>query len=143
MKLLLYLIFLFGCETYAFAKADTVIVHKDPRLELLAAKQAVANKRNSMLTSAGLYKGFRIQIASTSSRDRAFNDKAELLLRFPNEKSYVLFQSPYFKVRIGNFLKREDADEFRKQVLKYFPGGAYVVEDAIEYTPSNEDDQDE
>jgi hypothetical protein len=33
---------------------------------------------------------------------------------FPEEKTYVIFQSPNFKVRIGNFIKKEDADKFKE-----------------------------
>jgi len=87
-----------------------------------------------MLTSSGLYKGFRIQIISTTNRDQAIKAKADIMARVPNEKGYLTYNSPYFKVRIGNFIKREDADKLRTQLNKYYPQGIYVVDDAIEYT---------
>lgn len=114
---------------------DSILVRKDPRLDLLSAKQAQINKRTAMMTSSGLYKGFRLQVISTVNRDKAFKIKTELLNLFPDQKSYTTFQSPSFKVRIGNFLKREEAEKFRKILNQYFPQGVYVVEDAIEYTP--------
>jgi hypothetical protein len=58
--------------------------------------------------------------------------------KFPEHKTYIIFQSPNFKVRIGNFIKREEAEKLRKQLSKYFPQGVYVVEDAIEYYPKDE-----
>ncbi|MFY8004165.1 MAG: SPOR domain-containing protein [Chitinophagaceae bacterium] len=122
------------------AKADTVIVLQDPRIEILAQKQAQINKRSAMLTSSGMYKGFRLQVASTQNREEAFKLKTLLISRFPNHKSYILFQSPYFKVRIGNFLKREDAEKLRQQMQKQFPSGVYLVDDAIEYTPTEEEE---
>jgi hypothetical protein len=88
-----------------------------------------------MLTSSGQYKGFRLQVISTNDREKAFGIKSDLMNRYPEEKAYVMFQSPYFKVRIGNFIKREDANKFRKNLNKLFPQGVFVVEDAIEYTP--------
>jgi hypothetical protein len=123
----------------AFAN-DTIIVKKDPRIDILTSKQILINKRSSMLTSTGQYKGYRIQVMSTTSRDQAFNIKGDLLNKFPTEKSYVMFQSPYFKVRLGNFLKREEADAFRKNLNKLFPQGVFIVEDTIEYTPPPEDE---
>ncbi|HNJ58346.1 MAG TPA: SPOR domain-containing protein, partial [Chitinophagaceae bacterium] len=93
------------------------------------------NKRSSMLTSTGQYKGFRLQIISTREREKAFNIKAELLTKYPEEKSYVLFQSPYFRVRIGNFVKREDAEKFRKILNKTYKNGVFIVEDVIDYIP--------
>ena len=101
----------------AFAN-DTIIVKKDPRIDVLTSKQISINKRSSMLTSSGQYKGYRIQVMSTTSRDQAFNIKGDLLNKFPTEKSYIMFQSPYFKVRLGNFLKREEAENFRSRIDK-------------------------
>ena len=123
--------------SFLFAN-DTVIVVKDARMDLLTAKQAQVNKRSSMMTSGGQYKGFRIQVSSSNSRDNATAIKTNMMNLFPDHKSYIIFQSPNFKVRVGNFLKKEDAEKFRKQLNKYFPQGVYVVEDAIEYYPKDE-----
>lgn len=119
---------------------DTIIVHKDARLDLLTQKQIQMNKLASMLTSNGLYKGFRVQIISTSNRDEAFKIKADVLTKFPDQKSYIIFQAPNYKIRIGNFLKREDAENYRKQITNSFPQEIYVVEDAIEYTPKGNEE---
>ena len=136
-RILFFFIFL-SLAKFSFA-SDTIIVHKDPRLDILSQKQAQINKHSLMMTSNGQYKGFRVQLASTSSRDDAFKMKTDLLLKFPDEKAYVIFQSPYFKVRIGNFLKKDDAEKFRKQYAKLLPQGVYIVEDAIDYTPTEEE----
>ena len=112
--------------------ADTIVVIKDPRLDVLSQKQAFINKRTSVLTSNGKVKGFRIQITSTNNRDQAFNAKAAVQSRFPDQKVYTTYQAPLFKVRVGDFLKREDAEKIRKLMLSIFPDGMYVVEDVIE-----------
>ncbi len=132
-------LFIFSAFVFqAMASSDTVIVHKDPRLDILSAKQAMINKRSSMMTSSGLYKGFRVQVLSTQSRGEAFKMKTDLLTKFPDLKTYLLFQSPNFKVRIGNFIKREDADKLRKQLSKVIPNNIYVVEDAVEYAVTDD-----
>lgn len=137
MKQLLFFCF------WVFAKVsfanDTIIVHKDARLDVLSAKQIQMNKHNVMLTSNGQHKGFRLQVISTNNREEAFRIKADLLAKFPDQKTYALFQSPNFKVRIGNFLKREEAEKFRTQLSKYYPDGVYIVEDIIEYTLTEEE----
>ncbi len=119
---------------------DSIVVKRDPRMDLLAQKQAQVNKRTAMLTSNGQYKGYRVQVISTNSREQAFKIKAELLTRFSDQKTYTIYQSPLFKVRIGNFLRREDADKYRKLLNKVYPQGVYVVEDVIEYNPSEEEE---
>src|SRR5688500_4551813 len=104
-----------ACFVICSASAqDSIVVKKDPRLDVLTHKQAAANKRNSMMTKDGKYKGFRVQVISTRDRNKALDTKVALLTRFPEEKAYTLYQSPYFKVRIGNFITKEDAEVFRK-----------------------------
>ncbi len=119
---------------------DSIVVKKDPRLDVLTAKQAAINKRTAGMTSNGHYKGFRVQVLSTADRAKALNTKAELLTKYPDEKTYTVFQSPYFRIRIGNFLKKEDAEAFRKTLVRLFPEGMYVVADIIEYTPAEDEE---
>jgi len=120
--------------------ADTIIIHKDPRLDIFAEKQSAVNKLTSKMTSSGLYKGYRLQLLNTRSRDEAFKLKSELLRAFPSQQTYVLFQSPYFKVRIGNFVRKSEAESFKSQLLRTFPKNAYIVDDVIEYTPKEDED---
>ena len=122
------------------AANDSVIVRKDARLDVLTTKQIAMNKRLAMMTPNGMYKGFRIQVISTSKRDDAFKVKSDLMSQFPDQKTYVIFQSPSFKVRIGNFLKKEDAEKLKAQLNKIYPNGVYIVDDGIEYTPKEEDE---
>ena len=136
----LSLLVVFGCLGQIALGSDSIIVKKDPRLDILSAKQIQANQRNAMLTGSGLYKGYRIQMISTPKRDDAFKMKANLEVMFPDHKIYVIYQSPNFKVRIGNFLKKEEANKFKTQLNKLFPQGVYIVEDGIEYTPKDEDE---
>jgi len=54
---------------------------------------------------------------------------------FPSQQTYVVYQSPYFKVRVGNFLHKSDAESFKNILSRSYKQNAYVVEDVIEYTP--------
>lgn len=119
--------------------SDTTIVIKDPRLDVLTQKQRVINQKLSMMAGNGLYKGFRIQVISTPKREDAMRVKADLLSNFPDHKSYVLYQSPNFKVRIGNFIRREDALKLKELLNKSYPQGVYLVEDAVEYNPREDE----
>ena len=130
-----------GMAMAGFVSAnDSVVVKKDARLDILTAKQIAMNKRLAMMTPNGMYKGFRIQVISTSKRDDAFKVKSDLMSQFPDQKTYVVFQSPSFKIRIGNFLKKEDAEKLKMQLNKLYPNGVYIVEDGIEYTPKEDEE---
>jgi hypothetical protein len=119
----------------------SVIVNKDPRLDLLAAKQAEINKKAAILNRAGHYPGFRIQVANTQNRDEANTIKAEMLRRFPDQKTYLLYQAPYFRVRVGNFLSIKEGASLRKMIMALYPNkGIFFVRDTIEYTPPEEEE---
>ncbi|TSA64032.1 MAG: SPOR domain-containing protein [Sediminibacterium sp.] len=138
MKTAIFLFVFIFASTISLYANDTVIVHKDARLDVLTAKQLQINNRAAQLTSTGQYKGFRIQVLSTASRDLAFKTKADLLARFPDQKTVTLFQSPNFKVRMGNFITKAEAEKFRLSINKLFPDGVFIVEDTIDYTPIKE-----
>lgn len=124
----------------SFAQKDSITIIKDARLDIINQKQATINKRSKMMTASGLYRGYRLQVLSSNNRNQATQVKYTLLQNYPNEKVYVVFQSPYFKVKFGNFLKRGDAEKMRKELQRLSPQGVFVVEDTIEYTPKDDED---
>ncbi len=128
-----------------FAKdtlSGTVKVYKDTRFDLLAAKQAEINKTAQKYIVKRV-QGWRVQAANTQNREEANAVKTILLQQFPDEKTYLIYQAPSFRVRIGNFLSQKEAFPLRKQISALFTGkGIYVIPDIIEVTPSL-DDEDE
>lgn len=130
------------CSVLCHAQAaDTIIIHKDARLDILTEKQTAINKVTAKMSANGLFRGYRLQVLNTRNRDDAFKTKASLLENFPDEKVYVLYQSPYFKVRVGNFINRNDAEDFKKELSLFYGQPAYVIDDMIEYIPKADDFQ--
>ena len=118
-----------------------VVVRKDPRLDILSAKQAEINKRSKVLAGNGFKRGYRIQVANTQNRDEANNVKAEMLRRFPDQKAYMLYQAPNFRVRIGNFSTQREAETLKKMISILYPQrGIYIVSDLIEFKITAEDE---
>ncbi len=123
-----------ACCKVCFA-VDTIKVHKDSRLDVLTAKQAQINKTGPVYTPGVKYKGYRLQILATHSREEADQLEAIMLQNFPNEKTYISYQSPTYKLKIGNFFTRDDAENFKIELGKVYDGGIYIVEDVVEYIP--------
>ncbi len=137
-KVLLIFICLFIVQFSKAAIFDTIIIHADARVDMFVNEEIAVNKRTSNMTSGGLYKGYRLQVISTRSREEAFNLKTWFMQNEPGQKAYLLFQSPYFKVRIGNFLTKSDALDFKKELSRIYSQPIYVVDDAVEYTPPDD-----
>ena len=55
-------------------------------------------------------KGYRVQIYNGPSRDKALAAKTEFMRRFPGVSSYIMYVSPGFRVKIGDFRNRGEAE---------------------------------
>ena len=146
-KLLVIIAFLVPACLFAqdtsFKRIDStpIIVHKDPRLDLLVKKQAQINEETSReARKSG--KGFRLMVISTISRDEAIAAKTKIYTYFPELKAYLWHQSPYYKLKAGNFKERKDAEDYQKRLNVYFPKGVFIMNDIVELKPekSKEDE---
>ncbi len=140
-QLLTFALFLLTVTSYSQDTAwkqpldsNSVIVHSDPRLDLLVKKQAQINEATSR-DSRRTDKGFRLMIVSTNSRDEAMAAKTKVYTYFPELKAYLWYQSPYFRVKAGNFKDRKDAEAYQKRMNTYFPKGVFIMKDIIEVKP--------
>ena len=114
--------------------SNTVIVHKDSRIDLLVKKQAQINEVTSRDARRNS-KGFRLMIINTNKRDEAIAAKTKVYTYFPELKAYLQYQSPYFKLKVGNFKERKDAEAYQKRLNIYFPKGVFIMNDIIEVKP--------
>jgi len=111
----------------------SVKVVKDSRLDLLIKKQIYINTlaiRNQP--------GFRVQLISTNKRNEASDVKAKVMQLYPDYRTYLEYQPPYFKVRIGDFKSRDEATDFRDKLSTNFPGAIFVVPATINLSPEKE-----
>ncbi|MFZ9386592.1 MAG: SPOR domain-containing protein [Chitinophagaceae bacterium] len=122
--------------------SGTVKIYKDPRLDQLVNKQATINEVTSR-DARRTDKGFRLMIISTTSRDEAIAAKTKIYTYFPDLKAYLWYQSPYFRVKAGNFKERKEAEEYQKRLNVYFPRGVFIMKDVIEVKPGKGTEQDE
>lgn len=120
-------------NTIASANTGGVKVVKDSRLDLLIKKQIYINTlaiRNQP--------GFRVQVISTNKRNEATDMKARVMQLYPDYRTYLDYQAPYFKVRVGDFKSRDEAAELRDKLSSSFTGGVFVVPAVINLSPEKE-----
>lgn len=111
--------------------SNFVVIHKDPRLYLLVKKQAEVNKITGV-DNRKTDKGYRILIISTNNREEAIEAKAKIYTYFSELKAYLWYQSPYFRVKAGNFKDKQTADKYKNKLGAYFPKGVFVMKDIVE-----------
>ena len=81
--------------------------------------------------------GFRIQIYFGSERAKATEIRADFMKNFPEIASYLIYQQPYFKIRVGDFKTRIEASGFLKKLDDHYTT-AFNVPDEVKL-PSSED----
>lgn len=130
---LLFSLTSFAQDTTGHKPVDTssVIVHKDPRLDLLVKKQIQINEETSR-EARRVSKGYRLLVINTNKRDEAVAAKTQVYNYFPELKSYLIYQAPNFKLKVGNFKEKKEAEEYQKKFQKYFPNGVFIMNDTIE-----------
>jgi hypothetical protein len=118
--------------------AQGVTIHKDPRLDLLISKQIELNKEAYKENNRTGY-GFRVLVINTNDRNKALEVKSKMMTEFPEHKTYLVYQSPYFKIQVGNFRDRKEAENLRKKITVFYPVGVIVVPATVEYKAEKED----
>jgi len=111
------------------------IVEKDYRIDILGKKMAEYNE--SLAARPGgikMVRGYRLMLLSTNDRNLAMNVRSRLLSRYPEQKVYMTFQSPYIKLKFGNFADKNDAEKFRKQIASsgIVSNNIYLVNEMVE-----------
>lgn len=134
--------FLFANAFSQNAGTASVVVHKDPRIDLLVKKQASINTVTKK-AHARTMKGYRLMVMNTNKRDEAIAAKTKVYTYFPELKAYLVYQSPFFRLKAGNFQTREEAERYRKQMAPLFAKGVFIVNDVIEVKAEKTEDEEE
>lgn len=115
-----------------------VTIIKDSRLNDLAKQEAAYNEALALAPKTA--KGYRLMVLNSNNRNLSMQIRSQLLQRYPDEKLYMSFQSPYVKLKMGNFLSREDADNFRKDIIRNLglTSNIYILNETIELKPEIE-----
>ncbi|SDD65500.1 SPOR domain-containing protein [Niabella drilacis] len=125
------------------AQSGGVAVYKDPRIDLLLKKQAEVNNlstRNSAKRRTA--PGYRLLIISTNNKSDAIAARTKIYSNFPELKPYMWHQSPYFKVKAGNFTSRQDAQAYQKKLAAFFPSGVFIMNDIVEVNPGASEEEE-
>ena len=121
----------FGQDTTLRKAPGSITVHKDPRIDLLVEKQVQINEETSR-AARRIGRGYRVLVINTNKRDEAIAAKTKVYTFFPELKSYLIYQEPFYKLKVGNFKERKDAEDYLERLKKYFPQGVYIMNDTIE-----------
>lgn len=102
---------------------------QDPRVDTLLQLHKDLNVKSPRID------GWRVNIffeTGNNSKKLAMETKAGFVQKYPNVPSYLVFQEPYYKIRVGDYRTQLEAEKFLKIIAAEYPN-AFVVEDKINY----------
>ena len=132
----IFMLVLFFSANKLFAQTDTssVVVHKDPRVDVLVKKQIQINEVTTRDSRRSM-PGFRIQVIASNDRNKVFSAKAKIYQQYPELKPYIIYLPPNYKLKVGNFKTAEEAQPYFDRINRIYPSGVYIIHDAIEVKP--------
>lgn len=130
MRLVLIFLLAIG-SPQALLSQDTAInlnpkvtIHQDSSITDLLDRYKSYNAKKDVMD------GYRIQIMYTDIRDEAYKIKAAMYKEFPEISSYVEYEQPYYKLRLGDFKTRLEATYYLQKIISLY-SGAFIVRDKI------------
>ena len=117
-------LFIFIISPYAlFAQQGTVIINQDEEIE------ALLDLKKDVEASSDRYK---IQIFNGGSRSIAEKTKGEFSKNHPDIESSLEYEEPNFKIWVGNFRSRLEADRALLRIKKTF-ANAFIFKPKKDY----------
>ena len=131
MRLIITIISFTLWGVIAFAQEGQVQIIGDERIDLLIEKHKYLNRHQSTLD------GWRVQIffdSGTNSKRKATDALNPFPPRYHETKAYLSFKEPYYRVRVGDFRTRLEAEGFLHNIKADYPN-AFTVSDKINPPP--------
>lgn len=117
-----------GCSLKAQQAEGKLVIFQDSHIPVLLQKHIQYSSKQK-----GIIDGYRIQIffdSGAESKKRAVDARFDFQAKYPECASYLSFQEPFYKVRVGDFRYRVEADGFLEKIKNDYPNG-FTVKDKI------------
>lgn len=110
--------FLRSMQSPARLGEGRVVIQQDPRI----ADYAV--RFNESFSKRKGVPGYRVRIFSASGRDarqKMVSENTRFIRLYENVMTYTQYDPPYWKIYVGDFYTRSEAEKFKQQIIGQFP----------------------
>jgi len=105
-----------------------VEVVKDPKVDSLVQDYVLGDKGKNIAPVSS--DGYRIQIFSGSDRKAAYDAQAKFKTKYPDLATYLTYRAPNFKVRVGDYRTRLEAEKMQQDLKPLF-NGIFIIQEKI------------
>ena len=128
-RFFVFLLFAFLFTNLYSQDEGNVQIIQDDRIDTLLKRHIELNEQDPQI------EGWRINIffeAGNYSKRLAIEAKSEFVNKYTDVPCYLIFQEPYYKVRIGDYRTKMQAEKFLNEIERNYPN-AFVVQDDINF----------
>jgi len=118
-KSLIGFILILCFQQLAAQEKGTVLVTKDPQIDSLIARRLELNREGVSGKNVTL-QGFRVQIFSGLDRQIAYSEQVKFKTQNPSINTYISYTQPNYKLRVGDFRTRLEAEKLMNELKKYY-----------------------
>jgi len=110
-----------------------VKIYQDQKIENLVLTHIRKNEKQDG------FMGFRIQVffgSGGEAKKKAQEIKNDISNKYPGVEAHLIYDSPNFKLRLGDFRTKNDAFKFKIELEQDYPS-AFIVEDFVDFPKLN------
>ncbi len=113
---------------------ENVVIHADS-----AVHRLLQDKVQGIVREEVQVQGFRVQVYSSNNQQTAKSEAFQIEKKITdanlNVPTYVLYNPPFWKVRVGNLRTQEEANLLKAEIIRLLPelqANTYIVRDQIQ-----------
>jgi hypothetical protein len=107
-------------------KHGTIKVEKDDRID------KVSDLMRGGASNHPVINGYRVQIISSSTKSMVDGERGKFMSSYRETNSYIDYKAPNFRLRVGNFRNKLEAQKFQHEIMEAFPN-TLVISDSIDF----------
>ena len=117
------IIVLFFIPFIGFTQNDTTFNTKAETTSMQQNKiYNLVSKYKGILISKDGIEGWRLKLKFTSKREEILAYQVKFTNLYPEIPAQITFESPYYKLTIGNFKTKNESLKIKNEISKNFPG---------------------
>jgi hypothetical protein len=111
---------------------DDILIEGDENIAAIFGAQNISEPEK--ITAVREINGFRVQILATKNIETASLFEQEASERFGHldHKTYLIFEAPLYRIRVGDCKERAEAEELRDLATQYGYRESFIVKSKIQ-----------
>jgi len=112
------------CAVFSQTSSKINIIQNENISKLLQEHKSFNKNQSGII-------GYRINVffdSGNNSKSKAYSIKSQLMDEYPDVEAYIIYQEPNYKVKVGDFRTRLDAERFQNQISNEYKNGFIIKE---------------